>query len=602
MDLNPVRNPKTIFAPIILISFVFLFNFKKVYDPEVFYHLKMGEIVASTWSYVKTEQISFYKFGIRTVHYDWLGDLVLYMIYKISSYPGLGIFKNLIWVLIFYLFFKSASRLSEYRSLFVMLLLLTAFSLRFFVVETPLLFTFFFFSLTVVFLLDIKRRWFYALPLIFLIWANTHPGFIFGVMYFFLFLIGLLLEKRTANFFVLLAIFVLSALATILTPFKTGLFKKLILSRVLPDFIMPDTINILELFKHFHAFVLFIFISLLVIYNIKMVQQRYLVPFLAMVWLPFNYASTVSILLLCSMPLVVQVINAITDRNRVVLERMGSISLIRILFKSIPLLFSLIVLSYYYYIDIAGVYGIGRLDRYYPAGAINFIRTHQLYGRGFNSIELGGALALESKNDFYPFIYSGNYLLSDIYNNYYRKFIKEPESIINSIKEFNLTGFILSAGSETDYRKHVDLLMSKDFIPVYWDDVAVLLVNRYFVDNNFMKEFKLSFNPYLIIDYLNSIELKGEKIREDIFYELKKSVDRASHSSRVHLAMGIAYMNYDKFHEAEVELKKSLEIQPASMLTSMKLAELYRRINRPEEAEYYQRRVQHLRWISEMLK
>ncbi len=606
-----VKNPGfSIIYPLLLLSiFVFLLNFKKVYAPGVFYHLRMGSIVADTSSPVKSEQFSFIKKGVKITHFEWLGDLILYKIYSISGFSGLVIFKTLMCLLIFLLLFISLSKVTEHRLSLLVLLILIAWGMRLFFIETSAIFTFLFFAILIATLIKEVNRWLYAIPLIFLLWANIHPGFLFGLLYFLSFLAGLSYEcfvkksNNTKHIILLSIIFLISSGCTLVTPFGLSLYTRMIQLRVISDFIMKDEVPILKIFSAPFSFLLFLSLLVVFLYYIKSIDKRYFLSFILLSLLPFSFPSTVSLLLLAGVPPSVAVINVIYNNNRVIFQRILSVKTFRLSFRIFPAIISIFILFFQYYTDILGTYGAGRLNKFYPAGAIRFIKEHKLYGRWFNSIEFGGAIVLDGTPQILPFIYSGTNFLSDIFNEYYMKFVKDPQALNDFLKNNDVIGVIFMSGGDTTFAQHFEALKNGSFAHVYWDDNSVVLVNRNLVSPQFLATYELKFiNPFSMFAYVNYFLNSNEKIDRGLFHDIRVSAERANDSALAHLLYGMALLNNRNYAEAEAELRKSYEIQPASIFTNMGLALLYQKLNRIDDYHYFKKRASRLRTIYRIIK
>lgn len=610
MDLTRTYRIKIVFPLMVLLIFVFLLNFKKVYAPGVFYHLKMGNVVAETLSPVKSEHFSFVKKGVKITHFEWLGDFIFYVIYNLFGFTGLGVFKTLICVLMFFILFIAVSKITPHKISLLFLIILIAYAISPFLTETPAIFTIFFFSIIVAILINPQSRWIYLLPSLFLIWANIHPGFVFGLFYYLSFIISICYEvfinKRKQylrQLIILSSIFFISSGFTMLNPFGPDLYNRIIKLKVISDFIVKDEATIIKIFMSPFTFLFFISLCILSLYYIRSIDKRYFIPFIFLSWMPYYFANTVNILLLTCIPPGVLVINSIYSNNRVILEKISSLKTLRLFLKSFPFIIMLLFLLYQYFTDFPGVYGYGRLNKFYPDDAVKFIKEHKLYGKWFNSIEFGGAIILDGSPEILPFIYSDSNFLSDIFNNYYKKFVKEPQALNDFLRNSDIIGAIFMSGGDTLFAPHFDLLRKGAFALVYWDDNSVVLVNRNLVSQSFLNQYELQFiNPFSVFVYLNSLFTSNGKIDPGLFNDIRISAERANNSGLAHLLFGMGLLSNGNYADAERELKKSFEIQPKSIFTNMGLALLSQKLERTDNYYYYQKRVERLGKIYKKLR
>jgi hypothetical protein len=558
----------------------------------------MGEIVSETGRAVTTEQFSFIKKGLKIIHYEWLGDLILYKIFSLTGYTGLSIFKAFLSVLLFIILFVFSRKISSHITAIVLLMICYALSLEFIVVEKPVFLSMILLSLLIYLLSSNNIKTLYLIPLLFLLWANIHPSFLFGLFYLFFFITGYVLDNirekkdnygKMVLYYVL--IFTISILLTFITPFGYKLFLKILEQKSIGDLIVKYEITILIILKLYIPFLFGIILLLLTLYNIRYLKLKTLLPFLAISWLPFIYANTIVLFLLFSVPVAVNIINLVFERNSEIFATLSKYKFTN-LYAMIPVVFAITIILYKYHNDIAGIYGTGRMNLYYPEGALKFIKEQKLYGKWFNSLEFGGAIAMDGSQEILPFIYTGNNFLDDIFNNYYRKFVKEPQALDDFLRNSDVAGAVFLSGGDTTFLPHFELLKKGAFAPVYWDDTAVVLVNRNMVEQNFLKRYELNLiNPFTILQYLNS----GGPISEELNEEIKSSVERAKDSSKTHLIYGMLLFKEGKMDAAEKELKESFKLNPDNIMTALTLESLYRRINKGEEAEYYQNRAEYLR-------
>jgi hypothetical protein len=169
---------------------------KPLADPDLWWHLKTGQWILEQgslpsedpFSYTAPAQLS--SSALRSLRSQWLGQLLMYLTYDLGGYPGLNFFRALLIIIPFLLiFFFSVRRGSEPLTVLLvispaLLIILTTSVLAF---ERPQAFSF---SLTVLLVLVLgklregPRQWTWALLLLLLlaIWINLHGGFILGVV------------------------------------------------------------------------------------------------------------------------------------------------------------------------------------------------------------------------------------------------------------------------------------------------------------------------------------------------------------------------------------------------------------------------------------
>lgn len=202
-------------------------------DYDIWYHLKFGEHFVTN----KTFQLDHsmfswtpadpnWKYGI------WLGSSFLYLLYSFAGIYGLELFK---WFVIFsiaglYFYYCSKSGdkidVTNVMLAFLMVVVLNATAS----LVKPDNFTLIFFTAIVFIYFHTKlyqKKFFYLYPLIFLLWVNTHGGFLVGLFFISIAFAGEMLTfylRRNDAFskrliFEFAAVVVLSYLATLINPY-----------------------------------------------------------------------------------------------------------------------------------------------------------------------------------------------------------------------------------------------------------------------------------------------------------------------------------------------------------------------------------------------
>jgi hypothetical protein len=157
-------------------------------DPDLWWHLRTGQIVWSTHSVPTTELFSHTADGHLWIPHEWLSQLSLYAAYRLAGYSGLMFwmlaFSSLLLVLLYGLcwLYSGNGKLSFLGGLIGWYFATVGLAAR------PLILGH---ALLVVELLLVQlgrtrdRRWFWGLPPLFAVWVNCHPSYSFGLLILF---------------------------------------------------------------------------------------------------------------------------------------------------------------------------------------------------------------------------------------------------------------------------------------------------------------------------------------------------------------------------------------------------------------------------------
>lgn len=196
---------------LLVFVYVFFISLGPLSDPDFWWHLKTGQWIVQNkalpghedpFSYTTPRPLS--DGAVSGIRSQWLGQVVLYLVYLSGGYPGLSVFRSLLIVLPFvYLYFRFVKKgihpllLIAFLSFPPLIIGLS----QFYTFERPQAFSFI--LAIVVFLLlkkesrpsvltssgkavpssDVKGSLtLWLLPLIMLLWANLHGGYIVGVV------------------------------------------------------------------------------------------------------------------------------------------------------------------------------------------------------------------------------------------------------------------------------------------------------------------------------------------------------------------------------------------------------------------------------------
>jgi len=176
-------------------------------DPDMWWHLKTGEIIWTTHSIPTTDLFSYTTNHHAWIPHEWISQLLIYGAYKWGGYTGL-----MLWLC----FFTAALLIAGYilcslysgnsKTAFVGALIIWLFSTVCLAIRPQLIgYLFLVLELLLVHLGSSRNpRWFFALPPLFALWVNCHGSFFLGLLLlgmflfcsFFSFEVGLLVSPR----------------------------------------------------------------------------------------------------------------------------------------------------------------------------------------------------------------------------------------------------------------------------------------------------------------------------------------------------------------------------------------------------------------------
>lgn len=188
-----ILTTKRVFLTIIFLGIVAM-SARDVSDPDVWWHLKTGQLIAQTEAVPRVDSFSFTRAGYPWVAHEWLSELFIYGIYRSTSWGGLIVVFAVMVSATFYLVYLRSAR-SPYCS--GLIVLLGAWATAPFWGVRPQMVSL---LLTALWLLILERSeriyrllW-WTLPLT-VLWVNLHAGFALGLALLLLFLAGELVEQ-----------------------------------------------------------------------------------------------------------------------------------------------------------------------------------------------------------------------------------------------------------------------------------------------------------------------------------------------------------------------------------------------------------------------
>jgi len=178
---------------------VIAFNLKfSVLDLDIWWHLKVGDWIVQHLAVPHTGIFTWTAVNRPWVAYSWGYEVLLSRAYAWFGLVGVGIYGTLLTLGVAYSIFWMLRRLSGHFWVACTLAIVTCSAFLFNLMPRPVFFSMMLFCVTLTLVLEASRtgrvQSLYWLPLIFVLWANVHIQFIYG-----LFVVGLLMAVNVSQ-------------------------------------------------------------------------------------------------------------------------------------------------------------------------------------------------------------------------------------------------------------------------------------------------------------------------------------------------------------------------------------------------------------------
>ena len=173
---------RRLFATLFAIA-LFTMAVRETLDPDMWWHLKTGQYV---WEQgiPREDPFSFTRLGVPWVAHEWLSDAIMWGVYQAAGLVGLSLFFAAIIALTFWLLYQRCAG-KPYLAAFVILLAAVSSAPTW--GARPQMLNTLFLAIFVNIMEgyragQVGRKGLYALPLLTLMWANLHSGYLLGVV------------------------------------------------------------------------------------------------------------------------------------------------------------------------------------------------------------------------------------------------------------------------------------------------------------------------------------------------------------------------------------------------------------------------------------
>jgi hypothetical protein len=226
---------------IVVVICIFL-SFQGAYDPDMGWHLATGKFIETTRQLPKTDPFSYSMSQHLYIAHSWLTDIILWALYNWGGFWAISLFYSVLTTIGIVILLKVSKLKNEWRALILLLVPIIVDIVG----QRPQAITFIGLSSLLYFfdrwrLQEDKQPFFewitttksWLIPILFLVWANTHGGVVLGLSVFGLGILVHWLARiyQTKKFQIdktLLfqtTIFVVTFIASLINPYTTKIYE-----------------------------------------------------------------------------------------------------------------------------------------------------------------------------------------------------------------------------------------------------------------------------------------------------------------------------------------------------------------------------------------
>lgn len=184
-------------VPVILFLLLAILTHNAIHDPDIWLHLKAGEVITLNKAIPKQDIFSFTQQGKPWIDHEWLFQVIAYLVNYKWQADGLIFLQTLVISLAFLVLFIIGHRSSRsYLKSSVLLAVVIYASISRFNIR-PDIFSLLFFALYLYILkFHLKSKWIWFLLIVQIIWVNIHGYFFLGPLIVFLFILAEFLRRN----------------------------------------------------------------------------------------------------------------------------------------------------------------------------------------------------------------------------------------------------------------------------------------------------------------------------------------------------------------------------------------------------------------------
>src|SRR5919112_1583036 len=98
----------------VLLAAIFTLTAGQITDPDFWWHLRTGQLIYETRAIPHTDIFSFTAQGKEWITHEWLAEVLIYAIYKLSGWGGLVVSFALVMTAALWIAYRRAAKLAPH--------------------------------------------------------------------------------------------------------------------------------------------------------------------------------------------------------------------------------------------------------------------------------------------------------------------------------------------------------------------------------------------------------------------------------------------------------------------------------------------------------
>ncbi|MBI5491899.1 MAG: hypothetical protein HY893_03080 [Deltaproteobacteria bacterium] len=528
---NPQNNPgekartRTLFA--LTLAFVFSLSFLKIYDYDVWFHLKTGEYILQTLTIPRADVFSYTAYGHPWVTHEWLFEVFLQLVYSIGGVNGLIVMKVLFAAAVFGTLFVFLRKRGVSPFIITPVLIAAAILSRERYLERPELLTYLF-TVVWLFILEgyrqgrLKGKYLWAMPVLMPVWANSHSGAIFGITIMGVYTFGIFAdgfigrgrgEKDGKNR--ALPVLVVTAAALLTGLLNPNTFHAYTYPFTALGVIRETGISIAEFtppnWEGYRFFFICLAVSAVVIaVNFRKAPLAQTFLFLLFSLSALRFRRNIAVWAIITAPVLSLCVEDILSGFK---KRPGRPSYLLALQAA-----GIAALAAFYISSTvgSGLWGFGLRDYWFPEKAVQFMDKAGISGNMYNTYELGGYLLWRTYPERKVYIDGRADIYTEVIS---REGMLGSQGFENIADHYGINYAVINLRKRNAEYVRSDPYFTAGMALVHWDDLAMVFLKRTPQNSGIIERYEYRYaKPYEELKPKDRAELDG------IISELERNV------------------------------------------------------------------------------